>query len=80
MPDLRYTPGTRNVRRLVAVGAVAALAVTLASCSDSSDAPDLADQDAWLATFLEGSPALELSGSTLTLGDDTEGIVLEETD
>lgn len=52
---------------------------TLASTAMGCE-QDLADQDMWLSTFLAGSPALELSGSTLTLGDDTEGIVLEEAD
>lgn len=49
------------------------LASTRKACAE-----DLMAQDEWLAGFLASSPALTLDGATLTLGNDTTGITLQE--
>lgn len=49
------------------------MARTMMAC-----APDLMAQDDWLEGFLTSEPALSLDGATLTLGDSTEGITLDE--
>jgi heat shock protein HslJ len=49
------------------------MGMTRMACSD-----DLMRQDDWLHAFLTSEPRLSLDGSTLTLGDSTEGIVLDE--
>jgi heat shock protein HslJ len=49
------------------------LAGTMMACE-----PELEAQDDWLTGFLSSSPAIELDGSTLTLGDDESGMTLEE--
>ncbi len=49
------------------------MASTLIGCP-----PEQQADDEWLAGFLTSQPALQLDGSTLTLGDDTSGITLEE--
>jgi heat shock protein HslJ len=49
------------------------MAQTMMACPD-----EVQLQDAWLHTFLISKPALSLNGTTLTLGDSTEGIVLTE--
>jgi heat shock protein HslJ len=46
---------------------------TMMACAD-----DLMRQDDWLDAFLTSQPALRLAGTTLTVGDSTEGIVLDE--
>lgn len=51
------------------------VAEPMASTMMACDQP-LMDQDQWLSTFLTSSPALEVDGDTLTLGDDTTGITL----
>jgi heat shock protein HslJ len=53
------------------------VAEPMASTMMACDQP-LMDQDQWLSTFLTSSPALEVDGETLTLGDDTTGITLAE--
>lgn len=49
------------------------MARTMMACDD-----DLSRQDDWLEAFLMSEPALRLDGSTLVLGDSTEGLTLEE--
>lgn len=49
------------------------MARTMMAC-----APELMAQDDWLEAFLTSEPALSLDGGTLTLGDTTEGITLDE--
>jgi heat shock protein HslJ len=49
------------------------LATTMMACE-----PELQAQDDWVTGFLISSPALELDGSTLTIGDDESGMTLEE--
>ena len=49
------------------------MARTMMACTD-----DLMRQDDWLDAFFTSQPALSLDGTTLTLGDSTEGIVLDE--
>lgn len=49
------------------------LAATLMAC----DQP-LMDQDTWLASFLQSSPALALDDGVLELGDQATGITLVE--
>lgn len=49
------------------------MAATMMACDDA-----LTSQDQWLEAFLLSEPSLALEGGTLTLGDDTEGITLEE--
>ena len=49
------------------------LATTMMACPDG-----LQEQDDWLAGLLTSSPAIALDGDTLTVGDDTTGMVLEE--
>lgn len=49
------------------------LATTMIGCP-----PDLQAQDEWLAGLLTSSPALALDGDTLTLGDETSGLVLSQ--
>ena len=49
------------------------LATTMMACPDG-----LQEQDDWLASLLTSSPAIALDGDTLTVGDDTTGMVLEE--
>jgi heat shock protein HslJ len=49
------------------------MARSLMACDD-----DLMRQDDWLDQFFTSEPALSLDGTTLTLGDSTEGIVLDE--
>ncbi|MCL3861900.1 META domain-containing protein [Actinotalea sp. K2] len=49
------------------------MAQTMMACGD-----DLSRQDDWLEAFLMSEPALRLDGSTLVLGDSTEGLTLEE--
>jgi len=47
------------------------MASTMMACED-----DLAAQDQWLSSFLTSSPALEVEGDTLTLGDASSGMTL----
>ncbi|HSF98176.1 MAG TPA: META domain-containing protein [Ornithinibacter sp.] len=49
------------------------LASTMMACDEA-----LMAQDQWLSEFLTSSPALEVDGDTMTLGDDTTGITLSE--
>ena len=49
------------------------LATTMMACPNG-----LQEQDDWLAALLTSSPAIALDGDTLTVGDDTTGMVLEE--
>jgi heat shock protein HslJ len=49
------------------------LATTMMACE-----PELQAQHDWVTGFLTSSPALELDGSTLTIGDDESGMTLEE--
>ena len=49
------------------------MASTLMACEDS-----LMEQDQWLSSFLTSSPALEVDGDVVTLGDDTTGLTLTE--
>ncbi|GAA4410270.1 hypothetical protein GCM10023168_29770 [Fodinibacter luteus] len=49
------------------------MASTLMACDEA-----LMAQDEWLSTFLTSSPALDVDGDTLTLGDDTTGLTLTE--
>ena len=49
------------------------LASTMMACDEA-----LMEQDQWLSEYLTSSPALEVDGDTLTLGDDTTGITLSE--
>ncbi len=49
------------------------LATTMIGCP-----PELQAQDEWLASFLTSGPVLALAGTTLTLGDDSVGLTLEE--
>jgi heat shock protein HslJ len=51
------------------------VAEPMASTMMACDQP-LMDQDQWLSTFLTSSPALEVDGDTLTLGDDATGMTL----
>lgn len=51
------------------------LASTMMACP-----PDLMAQDAWLGDLLSSSPAISLDGSTPTIGDATNGLVLVETE
>ncbi len=54
--------------------AVAApMASTMMACSE-----ELMSQDEWLAGFFAASPRVRLDGTTLTLGDGSEGLVLAE--
>ncbi len=56
----------------LAIGADS-LAATMMACE-----PELQAQDDWLTGFLISSPDIAIDGSTLTLGDDTSGMTLEE--
>lgn len=47
------------------------LASTMMACEEP-----LMAQDTWLSSFLTSSPALDLDGDTLTLGDDATGMTL----
>ena len=47
------------------------MASTMMACEEP-----LMAQDQWLSSFLTSSPALEVDGDTLTLGDDTTGMTL----
>ena len=49
------------------------LASTMMACD-----PALMEQDTWLAGFLTGSPAYELTGSVLVLRDATTTLTFEE--
>ncbi len=49
------------------------LASTMMAC-----APELMEQDTWLIELLSSSPAIDLDGTTLTIGDADAGIVLVE--
>lgn len=49
------------------------LASTMMACDEA-----LMAQDQWLTGYLTSSPALEVDGDTMTLGDDTTGITLSE--
>lgn len=49
------------------------MASTMMACEDA-----LMAQDQWLSSFLTSSPALEVDGDTLVLGDDTTGMTLTE--
>jgi heat shock protein HslJ len=49
------------------------MATTMMACEEA-----LMGQDQWLSSFLTSSPALEVDGRTLTLGDDTTGMTLTE--
>jgi heat shock protein HslJ len=49
------------------------LATTMMACPDG-----LQEQEDWLAALLTSSPAIALDGDTLIVGDDTNGMVLEE--
>jgi heat shock protein HslJ len=51
------------------------MASTMMACEEP-----LMEQDQWLSSFLTSSPALEVDGDTLTLGDDTTGMTLTEQD
>ncbi|MFD1507529.1 META domain-containing protein [Georgenia yuyongxinii] len=50
-----------------------ALATTMMACSG-----ELMDQDAWLEQLLLSGPTLNLDGETLTVGDDADGLTLEQ--
>ena len=49
------------------------LASTMMACEDA-----LMQQDQWLSEFLTSSPALELDGDVLTLGDSDDGLTLQQ--
>jgi heat shock protein HslJ len=49
------------------------LATTMMACPD-----DLQAQDEWLMALLTSAPALSLSGGVLTVGDDVEGMTMQE--
>ena len=49
------------------------LAATMMACDDA-----LTEQDQWLSQFLESSPAINLDGTELILGDDSDGMTLTE--
>ena len=49
------------------------MASTMMACEEP-----LMAQDQWLSSFLTSSPALEVDGETLTLGDDATGMTLTE--
>lgn len=49
------------------------LASTMMACDEA-----LMEQDQWLSEYLTSSPALEVDGDTMTLGDATTGITLSE--
>jgi heat shock protein HslJ len=49
------------------------MASTLMACEEA-----LMAQDQWLASFLTSSPALEVDGDAVTLGDDTTSMTLTE--
>ena len=49
------------------------LATTMMACDDA-----LTEQDQWLSQFLESSPAINLDGTELILGDDSDGMTLTE--
>lgn len=49
------------------------VATTQMACDDA-----LMQQDDWLLAFLKSGPRLTVEGSTLTLGDESESLVLDE--
>jgi heat shock protein HslJ len=49
------------------------MAMTMMACEEP-----LMAQDQWLSSFLTSSPALEVDGDTVILGDDTTGMTLAE--
>ena len=49
------------------------LASTMMACDDA-----LTEQDQWLSQFLESSPAVDLDGTELVLGDDSDGMTMTE--
>ncbi|WP_164737212.1 META domain-containing protein [Georgenia sp. SYP-B2076] len=49
------------------------MAQTMMACSG-----ELTDQDDWLKVLLTSDPAVALEGRTLTIGDDAEGLTLEQ--
>ena len=64
-------PATWDGERLVVEGT---LASTRMACVGEAEA-----FESWLGALLQSSPAVTLDGSTLTIGDQTAGLVLQET-